>query len=165
MVEHSQTKVSPITPDDLAFINEVIKPKNKKGLLYFSLFFLVFSVSAPLIPGRNVHVTSFRSEDYLSGLIFYAAISVVIIAFLYYKSVYCLSRDLKDGNKLSLNLTVLRKAKNRYAQNELVLRRPKSPSFDKILIAKEYLGDWNEGDIVCVEVLVRSGTVLSYEKL
>jgi hypothetical protein len=157
-------KVVPISQDDVTFIEEEIKPKNKRGLIYFTVFFIIFSVLAPFLPGRNVHVTSFSSADYFTGFLFYAGVAVLIVAFIYYKSVYCLNKDLQEGEKLVLQLKVLRKGKNRYAQNELILQRPKSPSFDKILLPNEHFYDWHAGDIAIVEVLVRSGTVLSFEK-
>lgn len=157
-------KVVPISPEDLVYIEEDIKPKNRKGLTYFSLFFLVFTVLAPLLPGRNIHVRSFSTADYFSGLSFYGAFAVLIIGYLYYKSSYCLNQDIKAGEKLVLELKVIRKGKNRYAQNELIVERPKAPSFDKILLTKDSSSEWNSGDIAVIEVLAKSGTVLSYEK-
>ena len=117
MEARTKMKVVPITPEDINFINEEIKPKHKKGLIYFSLFFFAFSILAPFIPGRNVHVTSFNSSDYIYGFMFYGICASLIIGFLYFKSIYCLNRDLQEGEKLVLNVKVLRRAKNRYAQD------------------------------------------------
>jgi hypothetical protein len=157
-------KVLPITQEDLVFINEEIKPKNKRALIHFAIFFILFAVFAPFIPGRNVRVSSFSSPDYLSAFLFYTVIICITYAYLIYKDVYCLNKDLQDGEKLVLQLKVIRAATNRYAQNELILERPKSPSFNKIYVAKENFGLLASGDTAIVEILVRSGTVLSYEK-
>ena len=163
MEAQTAIKVIPITEEGIAFVNEEVKPKNKKGLIYFLFFFVALTILAPLLPGRHMHVKAFNFGDYFFGLMFYAIVSLVILGFLYYKTVYSLSQDLKEGTKLVFSLKVLRKSKDRYARYILVLDRQKFPSFDKIQVPKE--SHWNKGDTVSVEILKRSGTVLSYEKL
>jgi len=157
-------KVLPITDEDLAFIKEEVKPKNKRALTHFAIFFVAFAVLAPFVPGRHVRVSSFSSPDYLPAFLFYSTFLTILYTYLFYKDVYCLNKDLEDGEKLVLQLKVIRAATNRYAQNELILERPKSPSFNKIYVAKENFGLLGSGDTAIVEILVRSGTVLSYEK-
>jgi hypothetical protein len=154
-----------LTPEDLDLINEKIRPENKRTLIQMSLFFLAFSFLCPFLPGKNGRSSAYESHQYFSGFLFFFLIFVLFSGLIYYKYLYCLDRDIRDGEKLILKLKISKRIMNRYEKYKLVFEKSKAPSFEDILIPKQELNKWCVGDVVRIELLVRSKKVLHYQNL
>lgn len=155
------------TPEDLDQIKGTIKPKHTKALLTLSLVSLCLCFLLPFMPGRHTYDQSaYHEGNYWHAFVFYMIFFSAMMVLIYYRFIMGINQDLRDGEKIVARLPV--KIKNTLVfggRFKLIFDRGRLLHTPEITIPKTEIDNWKQGDLVDLELLYKSGEILSYKKV
>lgn len=155
------------TTEDLTLINEKIRPKNRKTFIVFSLGSLCLCFLFPFLPGKHTYDQSAYNEGiYWHAFFFYLIVFSAMMALIYYRFISSLSQDLRDGEKIVARLSVkIKNTSNLDGRFKLIFDRGRLLHTPKIILPGSEISNWQEGDLVDLELLYKSGEILNYKKV
>jgi len=159
-------KTALFTKQDLDQINGTIKPKRWKAIFAISLGALAFCFLLPFFPGKHTPLSPYREGTYWHAFAFYLIFFSASMLLIYYRFIAGINQDLRDGEKIVARLPV--KVKNTLifgGKFELIFDKERLLHTPKITLPKEELDGWQEGDLVEINLLYKSGEILNYKKV
>ena len=154
------------TPEDLDQINGTIKPKHRKTLFVLSLGALALCFLLPFFPGKHGRLSPYLEGTYWHAFTFYLIFFSASMLLVYYRLIMGLNQDLRDGEKIVGTIPV--KIKNTLifgGKFALIFEKGRLLHTPKITLPKEELDNWQEGDLVEINLLYKSGEILNYKKV
>jgi hypothetical protein len=149
---------------DIDLLTYDLVPKTKRNTFYASLIFLALIPIMPFLPARITHKTLVQSMTYESAFIVYCFVNGLVIWAIYYLGIVCLKRDVSEGCKYQYRTQVVSKSRRGFNDFELELAvRPKNVS--KMMLPNKEFNKWHQGEVLEIEYLKRSGTILAYKKV
>jgi hypothetical protein len=142
-----------------------IVPKAKKNFIYASVIFVVMIPIFPFFPAKHTRKLLVQSMSYEKALLVSCSIVLMLIAVLYYFSIYLLHKDISLGYKLVCKTRISRKKwKNR---NKFILELSERPKNfrSEIELDGQHFYDWLKDDVIEICYLKHTGDILSYKKL
>ena len=151
--------------DDIDLLKIKILPKRRKTVFYACLIFLILIPIMPFLPARGTQRAAVESTNYKTALLIFCILNGLAIFGIYYLGIVLLNRDINQGYKHIYRTKILRKTWKGNNKFEIeITERPKVVS-ENIILKKTEFYNWFANDILEIEYLPKTGTILRYNKI